>query len=168
MLPASITFASQSVSTGCRNEMRLASIDPTDEKAVYTYECANGQQRKISTADPTSIRGMPTVQPIAGSAPPEPWEIFSAVRNTSLPPSTVAERTGPQFICGVCCSPGRKRPLRRGLWKSGGQAPPRRTTRRWRIIGYGGHTFGVGKHSEDAVNAHVEEHGKKWRAVIIK
>jgi hypothetical protein len=41
----------------CRNEMRLASIDPTDEKAVYTYECANGHQRKISTADPTSVRG---------------------------------------------------------------------------------------------------------------
>jgi hypothetical protein len=79
----------------CRNEMRLASIDPTDEKADYTYECANGHQRKISTADPTSISGTPTVQPIAGPAPPEPWQIFSAVRNTSLPLSTVAQRDWP-------------------------------------------------------------------------
>jgi hypothetical protein len=57
--PISITCS------GCRNEMRLTSIDPTDEKAVYTYECANGHQRKISTADPTSIKGTPTVQPKA-------------------------------------------------------------------------------------------------------
>jgi hypothetical protein len=26
----------------------------------------------------------------------------------------------------------------------------------------------VRTHSEDAMKAHVEEHGKKWRAVIIK
>jgi len=154
--PISITCS------GCRNEMRLASIDPTDEKAVYTYECANGQQRKISTADPTSIRGMPTVQPIAGSAPPEPWEIFSAVRNTSLPPSTVAERTGPQFICGVCCGPGRNDRFG-GFCKSGsawGQAPrtPDVTIRR-RIVAYGAsHNIRVRTHSEDAVKAHVEEH----------
>jgi hypothetical protein len=81
--------------SGCRNEMRLASIDPTDKKAVYTYECANGHQRKISTADPTSISGTPTVQPIAGPAPPEPRQIFSAARNTSLPLSTVAQRGWP-------------------------------------------------------------------------
>src|ERR1700683_3928547 len=39
--------------------------------------------------------------------------------------------TGPQVICGVCCSPGRKRPFR-GLWKGGSawiQALRRRTSR---------------------------------------
>jgi hypothetical protein len=76
----------------CRNQMRLATIDPTNEQAVYTYECANGHQRKISTADPTSIKGAPTAQSKAGPVPPEPSEIFSVVRNTSLPPSSVAQR----------------------------------------------------------------------------
>jgi hypothetical protein len=79
--------------SGCRNEMRLAPIDPTNEQAIYTYECVNGHQRKISTADLTSIRGTPTVQPIAG--PPEPSEIFNVVRNTSLPPSSVPQRDWP-------------------------------------------------------------------------
>jgi hypothetical protein len=90
----------------CRNQMRLATIDPTNEQAVYTYECANGHQRKISTADPTSIRGTPTVQPIAGSAPPEPWEIFGALRNTSLPPSSVAQRDWPAIYLRRVLRPG--------------------------------------------------------------
>jgi hypothetical protein len=98
--PISITCSA------CRNEMRLASIDPTDEKAVYTYECANGHQLKISTADPTSIRGTPTVQPTAGPAPPEPWEIFSAVRKTSLPLSTVAHRDWPAIYLRRVLRPG--------------------------------------------------------------
>jgi hypothetical protein len=98
--PISITCSA------CRNEMRLASIDPTNEQAVYTYECANGHQRKISTADPTSIRGTPTVQPIAGPAPPESWEIFSAVRNTSLPLSTVAQRDWPAIYLRRVLRPG--------------------------------------------------------------
>jgi hypothetical protein len=47
---------------GCRNEMRLASVDPTNEKTVYTYQCANGHQRQFSTTDPTSISRLPTVR----------------------------------------------------------------------------------------------------------
>ena len=91
---------------GCRNEMRLTSIDPTDEKAVYTYECSNGHQHKISTADPASIKGTPTVQPKAGPAPPEPLEIFSAVRNTSLPLSTAAQRDWPAIYLRRVLRPG--------------------------------------------------------------
>jgi hypothetical protein len=106
--PISITCSA------CRNEMRLASIDPTDEKAVYTYECANGHQRKICTADPTSSRGTPTVQPIAGPAPPEPWEIISAVRNTSLPLSTVGQRDWPAIYLRRVLQPRSG-----GSWKSG-------------------------------------------------
>jgi hypothetical protein len=98
--PISITCSA------CRNEMRLASIDPTDEKAVYTYECANGHQRKISTTDPTSIKGTPTVQPIAGPAPPEPSEIFSAVHNASLPLSTGAQRDWPAIYLRRVLRPG--------------------------------------------------------------
>jgi hypothetical protein len=90
----------------CGNQMRLATIDPTNEQAFDTYQCASGHQRKISTADPTSIRGTPTVQPIAGPAPPEPWEIFSAVRKTSLPLSTVAQRDWPAIYLRRVLRPG--------------------------------------------------------------
>jgi hypothetical protein len=98
--PISITCS------GCRNEMRWATIDPTNEQAVYTYECANGHQRKISTADPTSIGGTPTAQPIAGPAPPEPWEILSAVQNASLPLSTAAQRDWPAIYLRRVLRPG--------------------------------------------------------------
>jgi hypothetical protein len=40
---------------GCRNEMRLASVDPTNETTVYTYQCANGHRRQFSTTDFVSI-----------------------------------------------------------------------------------------------------------------
>jgi hypothetical protein len=90
----------------CRNPMRLASIDPTGEKAFYTYECANGHQRKISTTDPTSIRGTPTAQPITGPAPPERRKIFSAVQDTSLPLSTGARRDWPAIYLRRVLRPG--------------------------------------------------------------
>jgi hypothetical protein len=79
----------------CRNEMRLASLDPTNQKTVYTYQCANGHQRLFSTTDPTSISGMSTVQPMAGPSPPEPSEIFSGVRNNLMPLASVAQRDWP-------------------------------------------------------------------------
>jgi hypothetical protein len=85
---------------GCRNEMRLASVDPTNEKTVYTYQCANGHQRQFSTTDPTSISGLPAVQPIAGPSPPE---IFSDARNNSCRSRLWHRETGPQFIRGACC-----------------------------------------------------------------
>jgi hypothetical protein len=69
---------------GCRNEMRLASVDPTNEETVYTYQCANGHQRQFSAIDPTSITGLPTVRPIAGPSPPGPLEIFSGARNNLM------------------------------------------------------------------------------------
>jgi hypothetical protein len=98
---------------GCRNEMRLTSVDPTNEKTVYIYGCSNGHQRQFSTTDPTSIGGLPTVQPIAGPSPPEPSEIFSGARNNVMPLVSVAQETGPQFIWGACCGTGLKRSFRR-------------------------------------------------------
>jgi hypothetical protein len=77
---------------GCRNEMRLAAVDPTNEKTVYTYQCANGHRRQFSTTDPTSIGGLPKMQPIAGPLPPEPSEIFCSSRNNVLPVASVAQR----------------------------------------------------------------------------
>jgi hypothetical protein len=85
---------------GCRNEMRLASVDPTNEKTVYTYQCANGHQRQFRTTDPTSVSGLPTVQTIAGSSPPEPSEIFSGARNNLLPLVSVAQRDWPAIYLG--------------------------------------------------------------------
>jgi hypothetical protein len=90
---------------GCRNEMRLASVDPTNEKTVYTYQCANGHQRQFSTTDPTSIGGLPTVQPIAGSSPPEPLEIFSGARNNLMPLASVAQRDWPTIYLGRVLRP---------------------------------------------------------------
>jgi hypothetical protein len=80
---------------GCRNKMRLASVDPTNEKAVYTYQCANGHQRQFSTTDPTSISGL---QPTAGPSPPEPSEIFSGARNNL--PLVSAQRDWPTIYLG--------------------------------------------------------------------
>ena len=85
---------------GCRNEMRLASIDPTNEETVYTYQCANGHQRQFSTTDPTSISGQPTVQPKAGPSPPEPSEIFNGARNNLIPLASVAQRDWPTIYLG--------------------------------------------------------------------
>ena len=90
---------------GCRNEMRLASVDPTNEKTVYTYQCANGHQRQFSTTDPTSISGLPTVQPIAGSSPPEPLEIFSGARNNLMPLASMAQRDWPTIYLGRVLRP---------------------------------------------------------------
>jgi hypothetical protein len=85
---------------GCRNEMRLASVDPTNEKTVYTYQCANGHRRQFSTTDPTSISGQPTMQLIAGPSPPEPSEIFSGARNNLKPLASVAQRDWPAIYLG--------------------------------------------------------------------
>jgi hypothetical protein len=94
---------------GCRNEMRLASVDPTNEKTVYTYQCANGHQRQFSTTDPTSISA-PTVQSIAGPPPPEPSKmIFSGARNNLKPFVSVAQRDWPTIYLGACCGTGPNR-----------------------------------------------------------
>lgn len=77
----------------------------------------------IITLDGNVGPGTSTV-PIAGPAPPEPWEIFSAARNTSLPLSTVA-----QFARVVARVVNYRFG---GFWKSGsawGQAP-----RRWQGV----------------------------------
>ena len=76
----------------------------------------------IFTLDGNVGPGTPTVQPISGPAPPEPWEIFSAARNTSLPLSSVA-----QFICGACCGSGSKLPFR-GLLEERQRLGPSTTT----------------------------------------
>jgi hypothetical protein len=86
--------------SGCRNEMRLASVDPTNEKTVYTYQCANGHQRQFSTTDTTSISRLPTVQPIAGPLPPDRSEIFSGARNNLMPLASVAQRDWPTIYLG--------------------------------------------------------------------
>jgi hypothetical protein len=88
--PISITCS------GCRNEMRLVAVDPTNEKTVYTYRCANGHQRQFSTTDPTSISGL---QPVAGPSPREPSEIFSGARN-NLPLVSVAQKDWPTIYLG--------------------------------------------------------------------
>jgi len=51
--------------------------------------------------------------------------------------------TGPQFICGVCCGPGRKRPFR-GLLEE--RQMPRSRSRSWRRVSleYGMAFFGGG------------------------
>jgi hypothetical protein len=77
----------------CRNEMRLASVDPTNEKTVYLYRCTNGHRRQFSTADPTSINGSATAQTLAGSTQPRPSESVSGVRNSFFP--TVGQRDWP-------------------------------------------------------------------------
>ena len=53
-----LAFPPISIPCGCcRNEMRLATVDPTNEKTIYTYQCANGHRRSFSTTDPTAISG---------------------------------------------------------------------------------------------------------------
>jgi hypothetical protein len=79
----------------CRNEMRLASIDPTNEKAVYAYECVDGHRRQFSTTDPASIGGLATTRD--GPAPARPSEIPNGVRNNILPLSTVVQREWPSI-----------------------------------------------------------------------
>jgi hypothetical protein len=86
---------------GCRNEMRLASVDPTNEKTVYIYRCTNGHRRQFSTTDPTSISGQPTMQPIAGPLPPEPSKmIFCGARNNLKPLVSAAQRDWPTIYLG--------------------------------------------------------------------
>jgi hypothetical protein len=115
----------------CRSQMRLASIDPTGEKAVYTYECANGHQRNIYTADPTSVRGTPTVRPIAGPAPPEPRGNLQR-RAEHFPAAVNCGSKGLARNLSAACVAARVVNDRfGGFWKSGtawGQAPRRRTS----------------------------------------
>jgi hypothetical protein len=80
---------------GCRDEMRLASVDPTNEKTVYVYQCTNGHRRQFSTTDPTSICALPTVQPKAGPSPRGPSEIFGGARNNLVPLSSVVQNDWP-------------------------------------------------------------------------
>src|ERR1700734_3875838 len=80
---------------GCRNEMRLASVDPTNEKTVYIYQCTNGHRRQFSTTNPTSIGALPTVQPKAGPSPRGPSEIFGGARNNLVPLSSVVQNDWP-------------------------------------------------------------------------
>jgi len=35
----------------CGNEMKLVSVKPSTENAVYAYQCANGHRHEIVTAD---------------------------------------------------------------------------------------------------------------------
>jgi hypothetical protein len=64
-----------------RNQMRWATIDPANEQAVYIYVCANGHERKISTADPTSIKGASRVQS------------YSRISATGSPPCVAQPRS---------------------------------------------------------------------------
>jgi hypothetical protein len=80
---------------GCRNEMRLASVDPTNETTVYTYQCANGHRRQFSTTALTSICALPTAQPKAGPSPWGPSEIFSGARNNLVPLSSAVQNDWP-------------------------------------------------------------------------
>jgi hypothetical protein len=74
--------------------MRLASVDLTNEKTVYTYQCANGHQRQFSTTDPTSISGLPTTD--SRTIATEPSEIFSGAWNNLM------------IYLGACCGTGPK------------------------------------------------------------